>query len=319
MPSSILEFEKPLVELEAKIAELRKFSEEKGINLASEIQTLEQKAQRLKEEIYQNLNRWQRVMIARHSERPTVADYIKLIMDNFIELHGDRTFGDDPAIMGGIGKLAGRPVTVIGQVKGHDTKENLARNFGMSHPEGYRKALRLMHQAEKFGRPVICFIDTPGAYCGITAEERGVGEAIARNLVEMMALKAPVIAVIIGEGGSGGALALGIGDRVLMLENAVYSVISPESFGAIIWKDSSRASEAAELLKLTARDLKGLEVIDEVIAEPLGGAHKNHNQAAQKLKEALLRNLAELEGLPAARLTEERYNKFRRIGKFLQG
>lgn len=319
MPSSILEFEKPLVELEAKIAELRKFSEEKGINLASEIQTLEQKAQRLKEEIYQNLNRWQRVMIARHSERPTVADYIKLIMDNFIELHGDRTFGDDPAIMGGIGKLAGRPVTVIGQVKGHDTKENLARNFGMSHPEGYRKALRLMHQAEKFGRPVICFIDTPGAYCGITAEERGVGEAIARNLVEMMALKAPVIAVIIGEGGSGGALALGIGDRVLMLENAVYSVISPESFGAIIWKDSSRASEAAELLKLTARDLKGLEVIDEVIAEPLGGAHKNHNQAAQKLKEALFRNLAELEGLPAARLTEERYNKFRRIGKFLQG
>lgn len=319
MSSSILEFEKPLVELETKIAELRKFSEEKGINLASEIQTLEERARSLKEEIYHNLSRWQRVMIARHSGRPTAADYIKLIMNSFIELHGDRTSGDDPAIMGGIGKLAGRPVTVIGQVKGHDTKENLARNFGMSHPEGYRKALRLMRQAEKFRRPVICFIDTPGAYCGITAEERGVGEAIARNLVEMMVLKVPVIAVVIGEGGSGGALALGIGDRVLMLENAVYSVISPESFGAIIWKDSSRASEAAELLKLTARDLKELEVIDEVIEEPLGGAHKDHNQAAQKLKEALLRNLAELEGLPAERLTGERYNKFRRIGEFLQG
>ncbi|MFZ3172347.1 MAG: acetyl-CoA carboxylase carboxyltransferase subunit alpha [Carboxydocellales bacterium] len=319
MPSSILEFEKPLVELETKIAELKNFSEEKGINLTSEILTLEQKAQCLKEEIFHNLSRWHRVMLARHNERPTALDYIKLVLDNFIELHGDRNYGDDPALIGGIGKLAGQPITVIGQVKGHDTKENLARNFGMSHPEGNRKALRLMHQAEKFGRPVLCFIDTPGAYCGITAEERGVGEAIARNLVEMMLLKVPVIAVVIGEGGSGGALALGIGDRVLMLENAVYSVVSPESFGAIIWKDSSRASEAAELLKLTAGDLKELEVIDEIIQEPLGGAHKDHQIAALKLKEAILRNFKEIAGLSAESLVEERYNKFRRIGKFLQG
>lgn len=319
MPNSVLDFEKPLVELENKIAELKSFSEEKGINLTTEVQTLENKAAELKQEIYSNLTRWQKVMIARHSDRPNTADYIRLIFDRFVELHGDRCSGDDPAVIGGIGKLGGRPVTLIGQVKGHDTKENIARNFGMCHPEGYRKALRLMHQAEKFGRPVICLIDTSGAYCGITAEERGVGEAIARNLTEMMTLKVPVIAAVIGEGGSGGALALGVGDRVLMLEHAVYSVIAPESFGALIWKDSSRASEAAELLKLTAADLKGFGVIDEIIPEPLGGAHKDHEQAARSLKETLLRHLREVEAIPIDTLTEERYQKFRRIGQILPG
>lgn len=319
MANNLLEFEKPLLELENKINELRTFSTEKGIDLSLEIQTLENKALSLKQDIYSNLTPWQRVMIARHSDRPNVHDYIRLMVEGFIELHGDRTIGDDPAIVGGIGKLDGRPVTVIGQAKGRDTKENLARNFGMPHPEGYRKALRLMKQAEKFRRPIICFIDTPGAFCGIAAEERGVGEAIARNLLEMMSLTVPVISVVIGEGGSGGALALGVGNRVLMLENSVYSVISPESFGSIIWKDASRASEAATLLKLTSKDLKEFGVIEEIVPEPLGGAHKDPNEAAKNLKAALVNNLEELTPLSGAELAAGRYDKFRRIGQITQG
>lgn len=238
MPNGFLEFEKPLLELERKIGELRSFSSEKGIDLAEEISTLEKKAESMKKEIYSNLSPWQKIQLARHPQRPYTLDYIKLIFEDFLEMHGDRLFGDDRAIVSGIAKFNGRPVTIIGHQKGRDTKDNIGRNFGMPHPEGYRKALRLMKQAEKFKRPVICLIDTPGAYPGIAAEERGQGEAIARNLMEMSNLKTPIIVVVIGEGGSGGALALGVGDKIAMLEHSVYSVSSPEACAAILWKDA---------------------------------------------------------------------------------
>ncbi len=314
--ASLLEFEKPIVELETKIAELKAFSEEKGIDLSNEISTLESKAEELKKSVYNNLTPWQKVLIARHPERPNTLEYIKLIITDFIELHGDRLYGDDPAVIGGIGRFEGRPVTVIGHVKGKNTKGNLARNFGMAHPEGYRKAIRLMKQAEKFNRPVLCFVDTPGAYCGIGAEERGQAEAIARALMEMSALRVPMVTVVIGEGGSGGALALAVADRILMQQYSVFSVSSPEAFASILWKDGSKAKEAAEAMNLTAQDLLRLEIIDEIVDEPLGGAHRDIQQAAKNISKAISKHLHELLQYPIDTLLEQRYQKFRNIGEF---
>jgi acetyl-CoA carboxylase carboxyl transferase subunit alpha len=319
MPNILLEFEKPLIELEAKIEELVKFGKDKGIDLSEEIKTLQTKAENLKKEIYGNLTPWQRITIARHPERPGAVDYIKMLFEGFIELHGDRFYGDDPAIIGGIAKFHGQPVTIIGNVKGKDTKENLACNFGYAHPEGYRKALRLMEQAEKFGRPIFTFIDTPGAFCGIGAEERGEAWAIAENLTRMATLKVPVICTITGEGGSGGALAIAVGDHIMMLENAVYSVSTPETFATILWKDMSRAQDAAAVMKGTAKDLAELGVIDEIIAEPLGGAHKNHQETAKILDKSLLKALNALKKIPVEQLPKKRQEKFRGIGQFISG
>ena len=319
MPNLLLDFERPLAELETKIEELRSFGSEKGIDLSAEIQTLENKATNLKKTIYDNLTPWQRVLIARHPERPTTLDYIKNLFEDFIELHGDRHFGDDPAVVGGIARFHGQPVTVIGQVKGKDTKENIARNFGYAHPEGNRKALRLMEQAEKFGRPVFTFVDTPGAYCGIGAEERGQAEAIARNLFRMTTLRVPVIATVTSEGGSGGALALAVGDRVMMLENAIYSISTPETYASILWKDTSRASEAAADMKMTSGDLLSLKVIDEVIPEPLGGAHRDHREVFKILDKQLQKAFNALRKIPIEILLENRYAKFRGIGHYISG
>lgn len=311
-----LPFEKPLVELQEKIKELRRFTEEKGIDFSAEVARLEEKAKDLAEQIYGNLTPWQRVQIARHAERPTTLDFIGMIFTDFLELHGDRLYGDDPAIVGGIAKLDGRPVTVIGHQKGKDTKENISRNFGMPHPEGYRKALRLMQQADKFGRPIICFINTSGAYPGKAAEERGQSEAIARNLREMAGFGVPILCVVTGEGGSGGALAIGVGNRIYMLENAVYSVISPEGAAALLWKDASLALRAAESMKITAPDLLELGVIDGVIPEPFGGAHRDPAQQARLIKETLIEGLKPLLEMSPEQLVQDRYNKFKQIGRF---
>ncbi|UFJ41522.1 acetyl-CoA carboxylase carboxyl transferase subunit alpha [Brevibacillus humidisoli] len=311
-----LPFEKPLVELQEKIKELRRFTEEKGIDFSDEVVRLEQRAKDLAEQIYGNLTPWQRVQIARHAERPTTLDYIEMIFTDFIEVHGDRLYGDDPAIVGGIAKLDGRPVTVIGHQKGKDTKENISRNFGMPHPEGYRKALRLMEQADKFGRPIICFINTSGAYPGKAAEERGQSEAIARNLREMAGFRVPILCVVTGEGGSGGALAIGVGNRIYMLENAVYSVISPEGAAALLWKDASLALRAAESMRITAPDLLELGVIDGVIAEPFGGAHRDPARQAQAIKETLTKGLEQLWQMTPEQLIQDRYNKFKQIGTY---
>lgn len=314
----IFEFEKPVIELEKQIEEIRRFSEEKKIDLTEQIATMERKAAELRSEIYNNLTPWQRIQIVRHPKRPTFLDYVGMIFTDFIELHGDRLYRDDPAMVGGIAYLDNIPVTVIGQQKGRDTKENIYRNFGMPHPEGYRKALRLMKQAEKFNRPVICLVDVVGAYPGIEAEERGQGEAVARNIREMANLTVPVIAVITGEGGSGGALAVGVGNRVLMMENAYYSVISPEGCASILWKDASKAAEAAEALQITADHLLKMGVVDEIIPEPLGGAHKNPQAAAENLKNALINNLQPLLKLSGEALLEERYRRFRGYGYYLE-
>ena len=281
-----------------------------------EIEPLEEKLAEMRVEIYRNLTPFQRVQVARHPRRPYALDYINTVFTDFVELHGDRLYRDDPAIVGGTARFDGRSVVVIGQQKGRDTKENLKRNFGMSHPEGYRKALRLMHLAERFRLPVITLIDTPGAYPGLGAEERGQAEAIARNLEEMATLETPIITVVIGEGGSGGALALGVADRVLMFENAVYSVISPEGCAAILWKDSSQRERAAEALKLTAPDLMGLGLIDEIVSEPLGGNHADPDGAAASLADALRRHLGELDGVSSNQLVARRAEKFLRMGKF---
>ncbi len=310
-----LDFERPLLELEAKIEELKRFTRDKDIDFSDEIVLLEKKSREMKENIYNNLTPWQKVQIARHAARPNTLDYIKALFTDFLELHGDRLYGDDPAVMGGIGRYKGIPVTVMGHLKGHDTKENVQRNFGMAHPEGFRKALRLMKQAEKFGRPVICFIDTAGAYCGMGAEERGQGEAIARNLMVMSALRVPVVSVVIGEGGSGGALALGVANKILMQEHAIFSVSSPEAAASILWKDGTKAKEAAEALNLTAQDLLRLGVIDEIVTEPLGGAHSDLTTACHLLDQALERNLKELLEKSAEELVEARYAKFRAVGQ----
>jgi len=311
-----LDFEKPITELERKIQELKRFIAEKKIDLSSEVKKLEDKLEHLKKDTYTNLSPWQRVQLARHPKRPYTLDYISLIMSDFIELHGDRLFGDDKAIVAGFAKLEGEKIMVIGHQKGRDTKENLKRNFGCAHPEGYRKALRLMKLAEDFNLPVAIFIDTPGAYPGIGAEERGQAQAIATNLREMAGIAIPIVAIVIGEGGSGGALGIGVADRVYVLENAYYSVISPEGCAAILWKDSTKASEAAEALKLTAQDLMQLKVIDGIIPEPLGGAHQDPQFTAEKIKEVLFREFKELKGFKKDQLLDLRYKKFRKIGVF---
>src|SRR5258707_9015212 len=314
-----LEFEKPIVELEKQLEELKKHSKLEAIDLEREVKAMEQKIEETRKQIYQNLTAWQRVLIARHTARPFALDYLKLKFNDSIELHGDRLFGDDEAMPCGFATIGPHRCMVVAHQKGRDTRENIRRNFGSAHPEGYRKALRLMRLAAKFSLPIITLIDTPGAYPGVGAEERHISESIAVNLREMMMLRTPIIAVIIGEGGSGGALGIGVADRVLMLENAYYSVISPEGCAAILWRHRKHAPEASEALKLTAQDLKGLQVIDEVIPEPIGGAQLDHEQAAANLKAALLANLEVLRKKPKDHLLSERYEKFRQMGQVLEG
>ncbi|MDQ7815423.1 MAG: acetyl-CoA carboxylase carboxyltransferase subunit alpha [Melioribacteraceae bacterium] len=316
MAKNILDFEKPIIELENKIEEMRKF--EGQLDISIEIKNLEEKVNELKKSIYDNLTRWQRVQLARHPERPYTLDYLYMMTDNFIELHGDRQFKDDHAVVGGFAKLDEYKVMFIGQQKGRDTKSNLFRNFGMMNPEGYRKALRLMKLAEKFGKPVVTLIDTPGAYPGLEAEQRGQAEAIARNLLEMSRLKVPIVIVIIGEGASGGALGIGIGDRVIMLQNTWYSVISPESCSSILWRSWEYKEQAAEALKLTAEDLLQQGIIDRIIPEPLGGAHKNHELMAATLKAVLKEELAALLKIKPDKLFQNRLEKFGKIGVFVE-
>jgi acetyl-CoA carboxylase carboxyl transferase subunit alpha len=311
-----LEFERPIVELETKIAELRDLASMKGMDVSSEIESLEHQADKLRGDIYSKLTPWQRVQLARHPRRPYTLDYIGRVCEEFTELHGDRHFGDDRAIVGGMALLGGRQVMVIGHQKGRDTKENLLRNFGMPHPEGYRKALRLMQLAGKFGRPIVTFIDTPGAYPGVDAEKRGQSEAIARNLREMVRIPVPIVVVVIGEGGSGGALAIAVGDRVLMLENSIYSVISPEGCAAILWGDRAQAPRAAEALKLTAADLDELRLIDRVIEEPKGGAHRNPEAMSATLRQVLAAEIEALEATSIEVLLENRFQKYLHMGVF---
>lgn len=314
----MLDFEKPLFEIRNKIESLKESQDKNDVDLQEEIDMLEASLERETKKIYTNLKPWDRVQIARLQERPTTLDYIPYIFDSFMELHGDRNFRDDPAMIGGIGFLNGRAVTVIGQQRGKDTKDNIYRNFGMSHPEGYRKALRLMKQAEKFNRPIFTFIDTKGAYPGKAAEERGQSESIATNLIEMASLKVPVIAIVIGEGGSGGALGIGIANKVLMLENSTYSVISPEGAAALLWKDSNLAKIVAETMKITAHDIKQLGIIDDVISEPLGGAHKDIEQQALAIKSAFVEQLDSLESLSRDEIANDRFEKFRNIGSYIE-
>jgi acetyl-CoA carboxylase carboxyl transferase subunit alpha len=313
-----LEFEKPLLELERQIAHLRRLAVEQRLDVQAEIEPLEQRLAELRRDIYRDLSPIQRVQVARHPRRPYTLDYVRAAFTDFIELKGDRLYRDDPAIVGGWARLDGQPVIVIGHQKGRDTKENLFRNFGMPHPEGYRKALRLMHMAERFGVPVVTLIDTPGAYPGLGAEERGQAEAIARNLEEMARLRTPIVAAIIGEGGSGGALALGLADRVLIFENAVYSVISPEGCAAILWKDAAQKERAAEALRLTAEDLHALGIVDTIITEPAGGAHASPKRAAALLRAALITAVAELRELAPDTLRARRADKFMRMGQFVE-
>lgn len=316
MAGFALDFEKPIIELDNQIKALRENAEKENKDVRSELAKLEEKSRRLREEIYSRLTRWQRVQLARHPQRPYTMDYIERMMEDFIELHGDRAFGDDPAIIAGVGRLGPQKIILLGQQKGRDTKQKLYRNFGMPNPEGYRKALRVMKLAAKFKRPIVCLVDTPGAYPGIGAEERGQAEAIARNLFEMSHLPVPIVVVIIGEGASGGALGIAVGDRVLMMENTWYSVISPEGCAAILWHDSTKAEQAAEAMKLTANDLLQLRVIDGIIQEPLGGAHRDHDAVAQILKTRLLQEINDLEKIPADRLLAQRIEKYGQMGFF---
>ncbi len=318
MVKHYLEFEKPLIELEGEIENLKRFSKGKPAHFSQHLKTLEEKLHRLQKEIFSNLKGWQVTQLARHIDRPKASHYIQWMLENFLELHGDRNYGDDPAILAGLAKLNGKTVTVIAHQKGADAKEMAYRNFGMPHPEGYRKALRLMKMAEVFKKPILTMIDTPGAFPGVGAEERGQAEAIARNLKMMAMLRTPIIATVIGEGGSGGALAIGMGDRVLMLEHSIYSVISPEGCAAILWKDGEKGKEAAaESLKLTAADLSRLGVIDEIVKEPLGGAHRNPKVMAETLKEVIVRHLREVEKMEVEELLSLRYEKFRKMGTFM--
>ena len=316
MARTVLEFEKPIVELEAKLEEMKRLSEK--VNIEGEIIKIEEKVKELKEGIYKDLTRWQRVQLARHPDRPYTLDYIYLMTSNFLKLHGDRNFKDDKAIVGGFAQLDEFKVMIIGHQKGRDTKTNVYRNFGMPNPEGYRKALRLMKLAEKFGKPVVTMIDTPGAYPGLEAEERGQAEAIAKNLFEMSRLKVPIIVVIIGEGASGGALGIGVGDRILMLENCWYSVISPESCSSILWRSWDYKEQAAEALKLTAPDLLEQKIIDRIVTEPLGGAHKDHQEAAKMLKSALIEELQQLVKLKPEKLIDTRLEKFGKMGAYTE-
>ena len=306
-----LEFEKSIAELEKKIEELRALNGGSELNLTDDISSLEKRVEQERQEIFNNLSRWQKAQVARHINRPFTLDYIKHLFTDFNELHGDRNYGDDHAIVGGLARFDGQPVMVVGHQKGRDTKEKVFRNFGMPNPEGYRKALRLFRMAEQFNLPIITFVDTPGAYPGIGAEERGQAEAIARNLREMAELTVPIIVCITGEGGSGGALAVAVGNRVLMLEHSVYAVISPEGCAAILWSDGTKGPQAAEALKPTAQDIIGLGVIDEIIHEPVGGAHRDHEATAQALGSAIRSHLAELKTMSKEELVEDRYQKFR--------
>jgi len=314
MSSIVLDFERPILELERKINELKSLASDGSIDLEEEIKTLEARLEKLKKEVFESLTSWQRVQIARHPKRPYTMDYINMAMIDFVEMHGDRMFSDDKAMVGGFAKIDGEKVLVLGHQKGRDTKENIMRSFGSAHPEGYRKAMRMMELANKFDIPIVTFIDTPGAYPGIGAEERGQANSIAYNLREMMLLKVPIIVVVIGEGGSGGALGIGVGDRVYVMENAYYSVISPEGCAAILWKDRLKAPDAAEVLKLTAKDLLGLGLIDEEIPEPLGGAHRDPEKAAQNVKKVIKKALKELKAIPKDELLKLRYEKFRKMG-----
>lgn len=311
-----LEFERPIVELEKKISDMKDFAAGSNIQLSEEISSLQNKVNKMREEIFSSLTRWQKVQLARHPRRPHTLDYIELMTTDFIELHGDRCFADDKALVGGFAKIDGRPVLIAGQQKGRDTKQNLLRNFGMMHPEGYRKALRLFKLAEKFNKPIVILIDTPGAYPGIGAEERGQAEAIARNLREMSVLTVPIVIVIIGEGASGGALGIGIGDKIFMLEYSWYSVISPEGCSAILWRDAAQAPQAAEALKLTADDLMELQIVDKIIKEPPGGAHNDYKSTATSIKNEIVSALDELQILPQDQLLQNRLMKFRRMGVF---
>lgn len=318
MPKVLLNFEKPIRELEAKVEELEKLGNSSSMNVEEEINNLRKKIEETKKSTHENLTPWQRVQLARHPERPYMLDYVERIFTDFLEFHGDRRYADDPAIVGGFAKLDNNPVMLIGTQKGRNTKENVFRNFGCPHPEGYRKALRLMKIADKAKIPIISLIDTPGAFPGIASEERHIAEAIAVNLREMFDLSVPFIATVIGEGGSGGALGIGIGNRILILENSYYSVITPEGCAAILWKDRSFSEKAADSLKLSAKDLKELGIIDDIVKEPLGGAHKNYDAAAANLKKALRKNLSDFSDMSPDEIKEQRYKKFRAIGVFLE-
>ncbi|MED4698192.1 acetyl-CoA carboxylase carboxyltransferase subunit alpha [Lysinibacillus capsici] len=316
--SKNLAFEEPVVQLREKIDELKTIATKADVDMTGEIEKLETRLTQLEQSIYANMKPWDRVQVARHPERPTTLQYIEAMCENFIELHGDRKFGDDSAILGGIALFEGQPVTIVGHQRGKSTKENIRRNFGMPHPEGYRKALRLMKQAEKFKRPIICFIDTKGAYPGKAAEERGQSEAIARTLSEMAILTVPVISIVIGEGGSGGAIALGVANRVFMLENSTYSIISPEGAASILWRDGSLGKQAAEAMRITAPDLKELDVIDGIIPEITGGAHRNVAKQAFNIKKCISVTLKALNSLNGEQLIDDRYEKFRKIGQYTE-
>lgn len=314
----LLDFEKPLYELETRINQIRELAQENNVDVSDQIRQLEARAVQLRQEIFSSLSPAQRLQLARHPRRPSTLDYIQAISDEWMELHGDRSGGDDPALVGGIGRLGGRPVVMLGHQKGRDTKDNVARNFGMASPGGYRKAMRLMEHANRFGMPILTFIDTPGAWAGVEAEKLGQGEAIAYNLREMFRLDVPIICTVIGEGGSGGALGIGVGDRILMLEQAVYTVATPEACAAILWKDAAKAPQAAAALRITAWDLKDLGILDQLVPEPLGSAHSDPLTAAATLKAALLQNLADLSRLSSKERRELRYQKFRHIGVFTE-
>jgi acetyl-CoA carboxylase carboxyl transferase subunit alpha len=314
----LLSFEKPICELEERIEQIRELAQENDVDVSEEIHQLETRLVQLRQEIFSNLTPAQRLQLARHPRRPSTLDYIQAISDEWIELHGDRGGSDDPALVGGIARFAGIPVVMLGHQKGRDTKDNVARNFGMASPGGYRKALRLMQHANQFGMPILTFIDTPGAWAGVEAEKQGQGEAIARNLREMFGFDVPILCTVIGEGGSGGALGIGVGDRLLMFEHAVYTVATPEACAAILWKDAGRSEQAAAALKITSSDLKQLGIIDQIISEPVGGVHTDPIGAAQMLKNSLLHNLKELLAMTPQQRQESRYQKFRNIGVFLE-
>jgi acetyl-CoA carboxylase carboxyl transferase subunit alpha len=315
----LLDFEKPLAELETRIDQIRELAQENDVDVADQLQHLEARAMQLRQEIFSTLSPVQRLQVARHPRRPSTLDFIQAISEEWFELRGDRVTGqDDPALIGGVGRLAGRPVVMLGQQKGRDTKDNIARNFGMAHPGGYRKAMRLMEHANRFGMPILTFIDTPAAFPGVEAERMGQGEAIAYNLREMFRLSVPILCTVIGEGGSGGALGIGVGDRLLMFEHAIYCVAPPEACAAILWRDGSKAPQAAEALKITAWDLKDLGVLDQLLPEPIGGAHADPLKAAATLKQALVQHLTDLSMLSGEQRKSQRYEKFRRVGQFLE-
>lgn len=316
MNGNNLNFEKPILELEKRIEEIRHYTSDENISFSEEIKILEQRLERLKKEAFLNLSAWQRVLLARHPKRPYLLDYINMMTTDFVEFHGDRLFDDDKAIVSGLARIEGGRLLIVGHQKGRETKEKIERNFGSAHPEGYRKAMRLMRLAEKFHLPIVTFIDTPGAYPGIGAEERGQAEAIAVNLREMSLISVPIIVFVIGEGGSGGALGIGLGDKIYVLENSYYSVISPEGCAAILWKDRTKAPEAAEALKLTANDLLKAGIIDEVLPEPLGGAHREPQEMADRIKKAIVSSIDEFSKLSPDELIKRRYNKYRKIGVF---